>query len=301
MRQHQIAARRQHVQQAGDDLVRPLVVRDEVHERDERQRDRPVEVEGASGVTHYVLRRAHIGLYVVRPALGAAEEQGLGVAQHDRVVVGVDDARRWVYRLHDLVQVRLGRDAGADVQELGHAVARQPGGGAVHERPVLAGGGLRLGRQGPAHPTVDLVVVLAAEQPVVDPRGVRLAGVDLGFGRACRHDEAPMRTWRCDGGGTTCWDASPGRPRASPAVRASLPQGTGVDRGRVGRRPGPGDPDPAGPPTSGRPARTVDREPFSADRPPTADHDRRSPTATRPPRPVGPRQRPVQAIDSPRP
>ncbi len=114
---------------------------------------------------------AHVGLDVVRGALGAADEQRLRVTQHDRVVVDVHDPRLGDHALHYLMEVRLGGDAGADVEELGHALIREPGGGAVHEGAVLPGGVLRLGREFAPDGLVDRVVVLAAQQPVVDARG----------------------------------------------------------------------------------------------------------------------------------
>jgi hypothetical protein len=80
------------------------------------------------------------------------------------------------------VEVRLGGDAGADVQELPYAVARQPAGGAVHEGPVdprhLRDARVE-GEHLPARGLVDRVVVLAAGIPVLHPRGMRLGGVDL--------------------------------------------------------------------------------------------------------------------------
>jgi hypothetical protein len=104
------------------------------------------------------------------------------VGEHDRVVVAVDDPGVGRDPLGDLVQVRLGGYAGADVQELPYALLGQPPRGAVHERAVDPGHHRHPGFQGrhlPAHRLVDRVVVLAAEVPVVHPRGMRLAGVDL--------------------------------------------------------------------------------------------------------------------------
>ncbi len=187
VREHQVTAGRQGVDERARESVRILVVHDEVHQRDQGERDGPVEVQEAAGVFEDRARLADVGLDVGGGALGRADEQGLGVPQHDRVVVGVRDAGGGRDRLHDLVQVRLRRDAGADVQELVDAFAGQPGRGALHEGTVPPRVLPRLRRQLLRQLLVDQVVVLASEQPVVDPRRMRLAGVDhVGFG-CCRH------------------------------------------------------------------------------------------------------------------
>lgn len=159
-----------------------LFVGDEVHQRDERQRDGPVEVEDVPGVFDDPFRVPYVGLDVVGDPLGAADQQRLGMAQHDRVVVGVYDLRRRRDLLHDLMEIRFGGDSRADVQELVDALGGEPRGRPVHELPVLPGRVPCLGGQLFPDGLVDRVVVLAAEQPVVDPRGVRSAGVDPGGG-----------------------------------------------------------------------------------------------------------------------
>ena len=188
MGQHQGAAGRQRVDQGAHDAVRVLVVGYEVHERDEGECDRPAEVEEATGVVEDRLRIAHIGLDVVRGAFGPADQQGLRVAQDDGVVVRVDDPRR---------RHRSPGRSGAGSARWGCPVpmsrnwstpaAGQPGCRAVHERTVLPCRVLRLRGQFLPHPLIDTVVVLAAQEPVVHPRRMRLAGVDLGLGSTCRH------------------------------------------------------------------------------------------------------------------
>ena len=65
--------------------------------------------------------------------------QRAGVGEHDRIVVGVDHAGVRLHLLHDLVQVRPGRDSGADVQELvDPALGGQETPCAVHELAVGA-------------------------------------------------------------------------------------------------------------------------------------------------------------------
>jgi hypothetical protein len=89
------------------------------------------------------------------------------VGEDDRVVVGVDDPRRRVHGLYDLVQIGRGGDARPDVQELADAVLLGEGPHrAVHERPVLAGGHRSLGEGGQSLLrllTVGRVVGLPAE------------------------------------------------------------------------------------------------------------------------------------------
>ncbi len=78
-----------------------------------------------------------VAVDVVGQPLGAAGEQGAGVDQYDRVVVGVDNARLGRDRLGDLVDVRRCGDAGADVEELADAgLCGQEADRPTHERPV---------------------------------------------------------------------------------------------------------------------------------------------------------------------
>src|SRR5205085_5050176 len=98
-----------------------------------------------------------------------------GVGEDDGVVVGVDDAGVRGDALGDVVQIRRGGDAGADVEELAHARLHQAAGGAVHEFAVDPGGDERGGEDGQhtggGHP-VGQEVGLAAEEVVVDTGGM---------------------------------------------------------------------------------------------------------------------------------
>ena len=125
---------------------------------------------------------AQVRFDVVRGARLMAGQEGAGVSEHDRVVIRVQDAGLGRDRLGDLVHVTFRRDAGADVEELPYP--RLPGevaDGAAEERPVRAGGerpvrvdpGRLLGRL-----PVGGVIVLAAEQVVVDPGLVRHGDIE---------------------------------------------------------------------------------------------------------------------------
>ncbi|KOV56165.1 hypothetical protein ADK64_41490 [Streptomyces sp. MMG1121] len=77
--------------------------------------------------------------------------------------------------------IRLGGHPRAHVQEQADAVAGDETGGPVHELAVGPGRVLDAGEEGRDLARglgVDGTVVLAVEEPVVHPRGVRLAGVD---------------------------------------------------------------------------------------------------------------------------
>jgi hypothetical protein len=182
--QDEEAAGREGGHVAADEIVDAVVLLgDEVGEGDQRQRDGLGEVEDRLRLPEDLLRLADIGLQIVGGALRGAAQQGLGVPQHDRVVVRVDHTRLRGHRLGDLVEVGLGGDARADVEELADAVLGEQPGRPVHEAPVGLGGGLHIGVDGQdalAQLLVDRVVVLAAQPPVVDARRVRLAGVDRG-------------------------------------------------------------------------------------------------------------------------
>jgi hypothetical protein len=142
----------------------------------------PVEVQDLPGAFEDGVRIPHVGLQVLGDSLVRAAQQGLRVGEDDRVVVAVDDPIVGDDPLGDLMEVRFGGDAGADVQELADAVFGEPACGPVHERAVDPGHHRHSRVEGqhlPAHGLVDRVVVLAAEVPVVHPGGVGLAGVDL--------------------------------------------------------------------------------------------------------------------------
>src|SRR5690606_5169713 len=182
---HQVAAGGQPVHQPGDQVVRAVLVGDEVQQRDQGQRDGPAEVVDLPRGVQDGVRVAHVRLEVLGDAFLRAPEQRLRVGQHDGVVVAVDDPRVGGDALGDLVEVGLGGDAGADVEELAYAPAGQPPGGPVHERAVHPGHHRHPRVEAehlPAHGLVDGVVVPAAQVPVVHTGRVRLAGVDAGGG-----------------------------------------------------------------------------------------------------------------------
>ncbi len=98
-----------------------------------------------------------------------------------RVVVDVDDPRVGGDGMGDLVDVALGGQAGADVEELPDPCVGEEPHGAAEERAVLQRRARAVGHHGVEllHGlTVDREVVLAAESVVVHPRDVRGGGVD---------------------------------------------------------------------------------------------------------------------------
>jgi hypothetical protein len=67
---------------------------------------------------------------------GPRQLEDPAVRDRDRVPVHVDDPGRRVGRLGDLMDVSAGRDAGADVEELGDALVDHEADGAAQERAV---------------------------------------------------------------------------------------------------------------------------------------------------------------------
>ena len=129
-------------------------------------------------------RLAEVRLDERRGAGRVAGHQRPRVREHDRVIVHVDDPGVRRRCLRDLVGVARGGDSGADVEELPDT--RLPGqvaDGAAEEGAVLAGLDRRRRDRGD-EPVSDLPVgpevVLSAQQVVVDPGGMRHAGIDLG-------------------------------------------------------------------------------------------------------------------------
>src|SRR5690606_23307288 len=130
---------------------------------------------------------AQVALDVGRRAVAAAQQR-VRVGQDDRVVVDVDDAGVGRDLEGDGMGVVVVRDAGADVEELAQpAFAGEEADDPPEEGPVgpgvgagaldaagVGGGGVLGG------PAVDLEVVVAAEEVVVDPRRVRDRRVDRG-------------------------------------------------------------------------------------------------------------------------
>jgi hypothetical protein len=183
--QRQVAPGRDCRHQLPDDAARVVLVADQVHDRDQHDRDRAGEIQGPRGPGQNRRRVPQVGVDVVQRARRRAGEQGPGVAQHDRVVVHVDHAAVRRRRLRHLVGVVRGRDAGAEVEELPDPGLRgqepdHPG----QERPVGADRGDDAGvglDHRVAGGAVGGEVVRAAEPVVVHPRAVRHAGVDVLF------------------------------------------------------------------------------------------------------------------------
>ena len=107
------------------------------------------------------------------------------MGEHQRIVVGVHDAGVGRDPLRDLVGVVLGRQAGAHVEELPDPGVRgQEADGPSQKEPGRPGdvhdGREHLAELVTGHP-VDLVVVLATQPVVPDPRRVRHGHVDRGL------------------------------------------------------------------------------------------------------------------------
>ena len=125
---------------------------------------------------------AHVGLDDGDVLVGL--QQRAAVHEHHRIAVDVDDARRGVDLVGDLVHVVLGRQTRAEVDDLGDpGFLDQPAHHAQERDAPALGELLRLRfhrEDGVADPAVDGEVLLAAEDEVVHPgdRGPR--GVDLG-------------------------------------------------------------------------------------------------------------------------
>jgi hypothetical protein len=100
---------------------RPVVV-DVAEHAEQHDRHRLADVQGARRRGQHRGHVAQVGLDVADRALRGAglRQQCLGVQDHRRVVVGVDDAAVRRDALHDLVRVPPGRQPGADVEELPH-------------------------------------------------------------------------------------------------------------------------------------------------------------------------------------
>ena len=109
-------------------------------------------------------------------------EQRVGVHDHQRVVVAVDDPGVPAGGLGDLVDVALGGQAGADVQELPDPrVAGQVPHRPAQEPAVGPGGhrGIRHRRQQfPRSRPVGGEIILPAQQVVVNPRDIRDADIE---------------------------------------------------------------------------------------------------------------------------
>jgi len=104
------------------------------------------------------------------------------MAEHDRIVVHVDDSALRGHRLGDLVRVACRRQPGADVQELPDpSLPGQVTHSPAQERPRGRRGhpdDRRHVHQGPGRRPVSLEVLLAADHEIPGPRDVRQAGID---------------------------------------------------------------------------------------------------------------------------
>src|SRR5262249_11996996 len=112
-------------------------------------------------------------------------------------VVRVDHARTGGDVLGDLVDVVLGGDSGADVEELADAgLAGQEPHGAPEEGPVGAHGRTEVGVEGDDRAgdvAIGLEVVVAAQPVVVDTGDVRLGGVGFWGYPAWLHGHSVLR------------------------------------------------------------------------------------------------------------
>jgi hypothetical protein len=182
----EITARRQGGGQGGEDLRRAELVRDEVQDRDQDQRDGLAEVEHLAhhGRGQDGFGIAQVGVDVGGPPFRRRGEQGAGVREHERVVVDVHDAGRRRGFLGDLVDVVRGGQPGTDVEELPDAgFGGQVPDGAAEECPVLSRRDPDE-RRVPQHLRrrlpVGREVILAADEVVVHPGGMGPGRVDLG-------------------------------------------------------------------------------------------------------------------------
>jgi hypothetical protein len=114
-------------------------VRDEVHDGDQQHRHRAAEVEQqlGSGVGQDLGWLAQVGLD--DRGFGVVLEHEPAVRHRDLIVVHVDHTRSGGGTLRDLMDVLLGGDARADVEELPDAgLAGQEPNGPAEEGPVGA-------------------------------------------------------------------------------------------------------------------------------------------------------------------
>ena len=184
VREHDVTAGHARPHQPADDRAGFGVVADEVHDRDQHDRDRLAEVQRGRRRGNDRVRVPQVRVEVGARALRAAPQQRPGVGQHDRVVVDVDDPAVRRDALRDLVGVVGGGDPGADVQELPDSgLPGQEADRAGEERAVGAHRvhQVRVGLQGLlAEFPVGGEIVLPAQPVVVHPGDVRHAGVKVG-------------------------------------------------------------------------------------------------------------------------
>ncbi len=154
---------------------------------DQVQRDRrgPVQPPGDTVRGQELPRIGDVRRDVVRPVV--LREQGTPMHDGHRIVVDVNDGRVPVAPLRDLVRVLQRRQPRPAVQELVDPDgASQVSGDPQQESPIVGGQRAQFrdeSGQLVAHRPVGRVVVLAAEERVVNPRAGRPRGVDAA-GRA---------------------------------------------------------------------------------------------------------------------
>jgi hypothetical protein len=176
------AARCQGVHQGRHQIDRFLLVEDLVQDPAEHQADRLIAVKQFAGGAEDAFRIAQVAADRERPFV--VGQQGDGVRDHHRVVVQVDHPDVRVEPLAYLMDVLHGGQAGADVQQLGHAlVADHVADDAGEHLPLQlrARPGRGHGGDNPvALRPVDREVVPPAKQVVVHARGIGARCVDLG-------------------------------------------------------------------------------------------------------------------------
>jgi hypothetical protein len=88
VRKRQVAAGRQFGKQPLDDVVGPVGVRDEMHDREQQQPDRLAQIQGRTQLRRIedLVDVAHIGVDIGGLAGRAAGQQRPGVQEHDRIV-----------------------------------------------------------------------------------------------------------------------------------------------------------------------------------------------------------------------
>jgi hypothetical protein len=185
MGQRQVAARRQRVEHTAGDDVRPVLIGDEVHDRDEQHNDRVAEIERCPqrGGGQDAARVAQVSVDVGGLPRGATGEQCPRVGEHDGVVVHVADPSLRNDALSDLVHVGWSWQSGADVKEL--PAARL--GGQVTNDPSQEGTVLPGPDPGVRPCSQDLVgrravgreIILTAERVVIDPGRVGAIGLQV--------------------------------------------------------------------------------------------------------------------------
>jgi hypothetical protein len=219
MRDRQVAARSDRLAQRRHDGGGIVGVRQEVQDREQPDRDRPVEVEVRPDLRHreQVAGMPEVGLH--HDATVLDREQGLPVGYDYRVVVGVDDSRIGVDLVRHLVHGTLCGQPDADIEELDDASFRyQIPHDPPQEPPVLHRRAPQPGHQR-ENPLRGLPVrgevVLAPEVVVVHSRHVWHCYVQS------RHSSHGKRVTPL----YACLCAHP------PGKRATPPDGTGV-RGR---------------------------------------------------------------------